>query len=172
MDDSYLELNPWNAVLAFEIPIRASCNTVILDTGSLIGDWDIYLNPITPSLQQDFTTTFLTATTLGPDSMALCANETNVHHGYVGANSLSSWMQNLAIDGIPRITGYLNGYGQLRFTVKGLISCQDWAGARSRHNFANQITDVKNERGFVDYAEGAHYKLGMFDLILLFLASS
>lgn len=95
---------------------------MIISTGSLFGDYDIYLVQMTESPEADLLGPVLGAFTFGQDSLMLCPG--NLSGGaFNGPNSMSMWMNNTPPgDNIPRIMGFIGGYGHFNLTVKGMLS--------------------------------------------------
>lgn len=151
--DEYLYNTPWIAAstLTFEIPLVSDCNTVIIDTGNLIGDWDLYLCNLSQTPEGDFLNTVLAASSFGPDAMALCAAKNESGPWYFTNNTLDFWLDNIPDDKVPRITGYLSGYGRLNLTVSGTLE---------RSRCLMSPTELTEPNGLVPYNKGAHHKLG------------
>lgn len=119
--DEYLSLSPWFDSYPFEIPLKQACNNIIIDTGTLIGDYDIYLTGLTPKVSDDFDAVKVGAFSFGQDSLALCTNPSNTTL-YGGSNGLNAWLKNIpAGDTVARITGLLIGYGHFNLTVSGAL---------------------------------------------------
>ena len=122
--DAYLTAPPWFEAYPFEIPLKPlnatkKCtNHIIIDTGSLIGDHDIYLVSMTQSLMEDFVAAETGAFTYGKDSFAVCAGDNEDD-----SNCIARWYTNTVVGEVaPRITGLLIGYGRFDLTVSCMYS--------------------------------------------------
>lgn len=138
LGDKYLSSPPWFDLFTFEIPLQRNCHHIVISTGSLIGDYDLYLNYWTPSIEEDGMATVLGAFSFGQESLLLCANDTydvNISNAlYAGVNDIETWMSNKPPgDEVARITGVLFGYGHFNLSVSGARFTSSAARAMRSH---------------------------------------